>query len=95
MAEIRVDPAELAALASSLQGVRAGISAAPQLMAEGTACLGDHRLAAALHDVIANWSGERARLDELLAKIAAGAQEAAIAYARVDAAVAGACGGPR
>ncbi len=53
--------------------------------------LGDRRLEAALHDVTANWSRERARLDELLAKVAAGAQGAAVVYAQVDGAVASAC----
>jgi hypothetical protein len=90
MAEIRVDPVELQGLAAALTRVRDGLAEAPP-PGGAAGCLGDRRLEEALHEVTANWSRERARLDELLAGVAAGAQRAAVRYAQVESAVVGAC----
>jgi hypothetical protein len=92
MAEIRVDPAEVAGLANALDRVRGGLAEAAQ-PAPVTGALGDRRLEAALHEVTANWSRERARLDDLLTQVAACAHRAAVGYAQAEAAVAGACRG--
>lgn len=89
MAEIRVDPAEVAGLALALTRAREALAQAPPT-APAAGVFGDRRLEAALHDVTSNWARERARLDDLLARAAAAAHRASVTYAAADAAVAAA-----